>query len=265
MKTEYTIPVTNIELTTTGSIARITLRGEKGIQTLSSETRRRLLTVVEEVARSATSVVVFAAEGRTFIAGASIDELRQLNEQTGLEDSRCGQRLMSAIESLPQTTLCAIHAACAGGGTELALACDLRLAAEGAKIGLPETSIGILPGWGGTVRATQLLGSAAARRLILTGELIAADEALRIGLVDAVFPADQFREAVEARILQILTRAPQARRRVKHLLSELAAGRKNSAEQFEAEARAFAECYRTAEPQEGQTAFLEKRPAIWPK
>ena len=194
---------TQVDLSINGSVARILLRGEKGIQILSAETRQRLLAVVEEVANADCSVVVFAAEGRTFIAGASIDELRTQDEQSALQDSRFGQRLMSAIESLPQTTVAAIHGACAGGGTELVLACDLRFAAEAAKIGLPETSIGVLPGWGGTVRATQLLGMAVARRLILTGELVSADEALRVGLVDAVFPSERFTEEVDARVAQM--------------------------------------------------------------
>lgn len=254
---------TQVDLSINGSVARILLRGEKGIQILSAKTRQRLLAVVEEVATANCSVVVFAAEGRTFIAGASIDELRTQDEQSALQDSRFGQHLMSAIESLPQTTVAAIHGACAGGGTELVLACDLRFAAEGAKIGLPETSIGVLPGWGGTVRATQLLGAAVARRLILTGELVSADEALRVGLVDAVFSPEKFAEELEARVAQILTRGPQARRRAKHLLQQHAADGVNLAAQYDAEARAFAECYRTGEPHEGMSAFLEKRPPRW--
>lgn len=254
---------THIELMVVGPVARIILCGEKGIQILSTETRRQMLAVIEHVSRMDCSVVVFAAEGRTFIAGASVDELRSLDEVGALHDSHAGQRLMSAIEALPQTTIAAIHGACAGGGTELVLACDLRFAADGVKIGLPETSIGVLPGWGGTVRATRLLGAAVARRLILTGELIAADEALRIGLVDALFSAETFGDEVEARIAQILTRGPQARQRAKHLLRQHAADGVNLAAQYDAEARAFAECFRTGEPLEGMSAFLEKRPAAW--
>ena len=255
--------LTEIELTIAGPVARIMLRGDKGVQILSRATRQRLFEVLGDVEKTSTSVLVIAADGRTFIAGAAIDELRGLNEQSALEDSRAGQALMNRLESLPQTTIAAIHSACAGGGTELALACDLRFAAEGAKIGLPETSLGVLPGWGGTVRATRLLGVAVARRLILTGELICADEALRIGLVDAVFLPDRFREELEARVAQIVTRAPQARRRVKQLLRQHAADGVNLAKQFETEARAFAECYRTSEPLEGQSAFLEKRNPRW--
>ena len=256
---------TQVDLSLNGPVARILLSGEKGIQILSAQTRRRLLAVVEEVAKTDCSVVVFAGEGRTFIAGASIDELRTHDEQSALEDSRAGQRLMNAIEALPQTTIAAIHGACAGGGTELVLACDLRLAAGGVKIGLPETSIGVLPGWGGTVRATQLLGAAVARRLILTGELVSAEEAWRMGLVDAVFPPDQFSAEVEVCVAQVLTRGPQARRRAKHLLHQQSADGANLIAQYDAEARAFAECYRTGEPHAGMSAFLEKRPPNWVK
>jgi len=256
---------TQVELSLNGPVARITLRGEKGIQILSAETRRWLRDIVAQVATADCSIVVFAGEGRTFIAGASIDELRSLDEAGALKDSRAGQQLMSAIEELPQTTIAAIHGACAGGGTELVLACDLRFAAEGAKIGLPETSIGVLPGWGGTVRATHLLNPAVARRLILTGELIAANEALRIGLVDAVFPPETFSDGVEARIAQILTRGPQVRQRVKHLLRLHAVDGVDLTAQYDAEAQAFAECYRTGEPREGMSAFLEKRPVAWSK
>lgn len=254
---------TQVKLLVDGPIARITLQGDKGIQILSAAARRRLLEVVEQVSQSDCSVAVFAAEGRTFIAGANIDELRALNQQTAYEDSRAGQRLMTQIESMPQTTIAAIHSACAGGGTELALACDLRFAAEGARIGLPETTIGILPGWGGTVRATDLLGGAIARRLILTGELIPPAEALRIGLVDGVFLSEQFSFQIEKVIEQILKCAPQARHRVKHLLLEHLSQRVDVASRYEAEARAFSECYLTAEPVKGQSAFLEKRSAKW--
>ena len=256
---------TQVNLVLNGPIARITLQGEKGIQILSAVTRQRLLEIVEQVSQTDCSVAVFAAEGRTFIAGANIDELRSLNEASAYADSRAGQRLMNQIEAMPQTTIAAIHSACAGGGTELALACDLRFAAEGAKIGLPETTIGILPGWGGTVRATHLLGGAIARRLILTGELISATEALRIGLVDGVFLAEQFGFQIERLIEQVLKCAPQARRRVKHLMLQHVSQGAELTSQYEAEARAFAECYPTGEPLEGQAAFLEKRVANWAK
>ncbi|RMG41091.1 MAG: hypothetical protein D6725_02115, partial [Planctomycetota bacterium] len=192
---------------------------------------------------------------------ADIRELKRLDAATAVEDAYHGQGLMNRIAALPATTIAAIHAACAGGGCELALACDLRLAAERARIGLPETSIGMIPGWGGTVRTVRLLGGVVARRLILTGELLPAADALRIGLVDAVFPNDAFRQGVDGWIDRLLTRAPAARKTAKRLIRRLEAEDWDSA--FRAEAHAFASCYASGEPAEGMAAFLDKRPAAW--
>lgn len=253
---------TNVELAVADQVARVTFVGDKGIQLFSAATLAQLAEVVTEVEQNAeASVVVFEAAGRTYIAGADIKELSELNPETAETMSLEAQQIMTRISRLPATTLAAIHAACAGGGCELALACDMRMAADNAKIGLPETSLGVIPGWGGTVRAARLLGTAAARRMILTGELLVADEALRLGLVDSVSPADTFREAVEARVAQILLRGPHARRLAKHLLHTFEGP--DIDEQLRAEARAFAACYKTDEPAEGTAAFLEKRVPNW--
>ncbi len=243
-------------------VARISFASDTKVNLLSRAVRDELQHHVELLAeRDDVSVVVFQAEGPTFLGGADIRELKQLDPASALEDSRHGQTLMNRIAALPATTIAAIHAACAGGGCELALACDLRLAAERARIGLPETSIGVIPGWGGTVRAVRLLGSAAARRLILTGELLAAADALRIGLVDAVFPNNAFEQGVGAWIERLLTRAPEARKTAKRLIRQLEAEDWEAA--LRAEAHAFASCYTTGEAAEGLSAFLEKRPAAW--
>lgn len=253
---------TTVTFDITDPIARIRFVSDNGIHLLSASVRQELAAVLDRLdAEKHVSVVVFESEGRTFLAGADIDELRSLTRHTAAEWARSVQQLMSRIAHLPATTIAAIHAACAGGGSELALACDLRLAADAARIGLPETSLGLIPGWGGTVRASRRLGPAVARRLILTGELVAADEALRLGLVDAVAPNAEFRAAVDERIAQILTRGPQARAAAKELIAILEGTDIDG--QLEAEARVFAECYATCEPEEGTRAFLAKRAAAW--
>lgn len=253
---------TQVTLTTDGPVARVQLSGEKGVQLLGAETRARLHEVLEEIEQlPEINVVVFQAEGRTFIAGADINELRSLNAETGFENSQQGQALMNRVAALSATTIAAIHAACAGGGTELALACDMRIAAEDAVIGLPETRIGVLPGWGGTVRATRLLGSAAARRLILTGELVPASTALQLGLVDQVASEEEFREAVEERINLVASRGPHARAASKKLIAQFEGPEAQA--QFLAESKAFAERYPTGEPELGMTAFLSKIDADW--
>ncbi|MDA1165558.1 MAG: enoyl-CoA hydratase/isomerase family protein, partial [Planctomycetota bacterium] len=233
---------TQVALTTDGPIARVQLSGEKGVQLLGAGTRQRLHEVLEEIEQlSGINVVVFEAAGRTFIAGADINELRSLNPETGFVNSQQGQALMNRVAALSATTIAAIHAACAGGGTELALACDMRIAAEAAVIGLPETRIGVLPGWGGTVRATRLLGSAVARRLILTGELLPAAAALQLGLVDEVVSEAEFRSAIEERIRLVVSRGPHARAVSKKLIAQFEGP--DAEAQFLAESRAFADCY----------------------
>ncbi len=254
--------ITEVTLTTEGPVARVKLSGEKGVQLLGAQTRARLHAVLEEIEQlPEINVVVFEAVGRTFIAGADINELKSLNSETAFENSRQGQALTNRVASLSATTIAAVHAACAGGGTEIALSCDMRIAAEDAVIGLPETRIGVLPGWGGTVRATRLLGSAVARRLILTGELVPAATALQLRLVDQVVSEEEFREAVEERIKLVASRGPHARAASRKLIAQFEGP--DAEAQFLAESKAFAECYPTGEPELGMAAFLSKVDADW--
>lgn len=254
--------MTSVNLQIEESIARVRFVSENGIQLLTQDVRRQLGEIVTQIENdTAVSIVVFEATGRTFIAGADITELRQLTKDTAYESSRAGQRLMNRIEQLAATTVVAIHAACAGGGCELALACDLRIAAESAVIGLPETRIGVIPGWGGTVRAVEALGNQAARRLILSGELLSSDKALAIGLIHDVAPDDEFRDAVELLVESLLGRGPKARMRAKRIIQQFSGG--SNDKRFETEARKFASCFESDEPVEGMNAFLEKRSPNW--
>ena len=253
---------TTVELVREGAIARVRFRSENGVQLFSAATRQHLAAALDEFEQwPACRVAVFEADGRTFIAGADIKELRALNPETADALAREGQQLMQRISRLRPVTVAAIHAACAGGGCELALACDLRMAAQSARIGLPEVSIGVLPGWGGTVRAVRLFGGAVARRMILSGELFPAEAALHLGLVDSVADDDAFRNAVESRLQMLLTRGPTALQAVKRLIADFEGPQIE--EQLRAEAEAFAACYRSSDPVEGMTAFLEKRAPAW--
>lgn len=243
-------------------VARVMFRSENGVQLLSAATRDQLRLVLDVLEADETCrVVVFEAEGRTFFAGANIDELKQLTARDAYRFSREGQRLFQRIADLPMPTIAAVHAACAGGGCELSLACDIRLAGAGARIGLPEVTIGVIPGWGGTVRATRLFGPAVARRMILSGQLFPAAEAHALGIVHDVFPDSEFRDRVNGCIDQILKGGPLAVRSCKLMIGQFANVRGKG--DFRREARQFAACYHTAEPREGLGAFLEKRPADW--
>jgi len=253
---------TSVEHNRDGRTSRITFRSDSGIHILSHSTRQQLADVISEVeARTDCSVVVFEAEGRTFCAGADIKELRALTVETAERLSRDVHALFMRIEELDPVTIAAIHGVSAGGGTELALACDFRMATATTRIGLPEVSLGILPGWGGTTRAVALFGPAVAKRLILTGQLLSAQTAFQLGIVDTVVPDDAFRKAVEERIEHILACGPLALTRAKRLIHELA--RSTHETLFAKESHEFAQCFDTNEPLEGMTAFLDKRRPNW--
>jgi len=253
---------TRIQLRIEGPVARVDFVTENGVHVFSRETREEFAeTLTRLEADETTRVVLFSSEGRTFCAGADVYELRSLNAETAYTVAREGQELMARVERLRQVTVIAVHAACAGGGCELALACDLRLGATGCRIGLPETSIGVIPGWGGTVRTQRLFGPSVAKRIVLTAELWPGEQALALGLLHAVYPDEGFRDAVDNEVARLLTRGPEALVIGKRLLNEFTPG--DLDQQIEREAVEFAACYQTGQPQEGITAFLEKRAAQW--
>lgn len=243
-------------------VSRVVFQSENGIQILSRATLDQLKTVLKALKGDKTvRIVVFEAQGRTFLAGADLAELKALTRKTARRYAREGQQLFQRIADLPAISIAAIHATCVGGGLELSLACDVRLAAAGAMIGAPEVKLGLIPGWGGTVRSTLMFGAALAKRVILAGEHFSAAEALRLGVVDAVFPDNEFRAGVDARIAALLKAGPQAAVTAKRLIADIYAVELDDL--LEMEAQQFAACYTTGEPAEGIAAFLEKRPAAW--
>ena len=252
---------TNVTLTRDNGVARIVFEGPKGIQTLSLATRQQLRSLLQELAGDEQiRVAVFEGRGRTFIAGAEITELAELEEATALEVAREGQQLMQLVEDLPFVTIAAINGACAGGGCELALACDLRIIDEKAVIGLPEATLGIVPGWGGTVRARHLLGEANAKWLTMTGQLLSASDALRIGLANQVAAEGPLSDAVNVLLAQLRKSSPYSQRQLKQLYRTLCG---INPVHLEAEARTFAECFSKGQAKDGLAAFVEKRPASW--
>ena len=253
---------TNVVLNQSGPIARIRFEAANEIHILSADTRRLLSDIIGKLDHDPECrVIIFEARGRTFLAGADLAELQGLRQDTAQVFAEVGQELMNRIASLRAVTICAIQAACVGGGCELALACDFRLAATSARIGLPETSLGVIPGWGGTVRSSLLLGAPVARRIILTAELFPAEAALNLGLVDQVFADDRLESEVEALAQKLLTRGPQSLKRAKRLISQLTrAGFKKA---LAREARQFGACYASGEPAAGVAAFREKRAPAW--
>jgi enoyl-CoA hydratase len=247
---------------TRDGIRILTVDRPEKLNALNAAVQEDLAARVAEAEADATlrCVILTGAGEKAFIAGADIGELAKLTPLVGREHALRGQALLCRLENLPVPTIAAINGYAYGGGLELALACTLRVASENAKMGLPETSLGILPGYGGTQRLARLLGTARAAELVLTAEKgVTAAEAHRLGLVNRVVPAGQALTAALELAQAIARNGPVACR------SALDAIRRGVEmplpEGLEYEATLFGLCASTEDMREGMNAFLEKRPA----
>jgi enoyl-CoA hydratase len=207
--------------------------------------------------RSVRCVVLTGAGDRAFAAGADIKEMVDKSPEEGLGFGRLGHAMVNAVEGLPQPVVAAVNGFALGGGSEVALACDIRLASDNAVFAQPEVMLGIAPGWGATQRLPRLVGPGVAAELILTGRRVKADEALRIGLVNAVYPRDQLLPEATKLAKQIAGNSPLAVAAAKRLMQlafngQIAGG-------LETEVRLFGESFGTADQREGMRAFVEKR------
>ncbi|WP_426060752.1 enoyl-CoA hydratase/isomerase family protein [Hymenobacter sp. B1770] len=206
------------------------------------------------------AILLTGAGEKAFVAGADIGEFTQLDASESRSFAQRGQRILRQLEAMSVPVLAAINGFALGGGCELALACHLRVASEKASLGLPEVKLGIIPGYGGTQRLTQLVGRGKALELMLTGNPVPAAEALRIGLVNHVVSADQLLPFSLGILQQIVARAPIALAKV---IEAVAAAQDGNAEGYNVEARGFESCCHSADFREGVAAFLEKRPAAF--
>jgi enoyl-CoA hydratase/carnithine racemase len=244
-----------------GATAYITLNRPKVLNALNKATWEDLRTAFEDArADSAIRGVILTGAGdKAFIAGADIGELAQVSALEAEESSRFGQEVLNLIENLGKPVIAAINGFALGGGCETAMACTIRIAAGGgaARFGQPEVKLGLLPGGGGTQRLPRLVGKGRALQLILTGEIISAEEAYRIGLVNEVIAADQLIPRCEIILNQIFANAPFG---VKFSLEAVNKGLETSqAEGFSLEASYFGICAATQDKAEGTAAFLGKR------
>jgi len=208
-------------------------------------------------ATAAVKAVVVSGEGRAFVAGADIAEMKDKDAAAAREYSALGQAVFFELERLPQPTIAAVNGYALGGGCELAMACDLRIASERASFGLPEVTLGVVPGFGGTQRLPRLVGPAKAAELALIGELVDATEARRIGLVNQVVAPEELLPASLRMANLIASRGPIAVRLAKKaLLAGLEVDLQNGCR---LETELLAHCFATADQKEGMQAFLEKR------
>ena len=213
-------------------------------------------------ARDDASVRVLILTGsgeKAFVAGADINELAQQTPVNGKEFSLFGQGVFHLLETMGKPSICAINGFALGGGCELALSCTIRIASKTAKLGQPEVKLGIIPGYGGSQRMARLCGKGVAHELCLTGEMIAAEEAQRIGLVNHIYEPAELLPAAEAMAKKIIEKAPLA---VKYCMEAIERGVEMPQEEgLFLEATLFGLCCATEDMREGTKAFLEKRPA----
>ena len=251
----------NLTLEIRDRVAHLTVNRPEKLNALNSATLRELASVFESCAADpAVGVVILTGSGsKAFIAGADIAELSQQTPVAGRDYARFGQRLFSRIESLGKPVLAAVNGYALGGGCEIALACTLRFASTNAKFGQPEVNLGLIPGYGGTQRLSRLVGRGKAQELILTGEMIDAAEAHRIGLVNQVFAPEELISKTEAVASTLLSRGPLA---VRFAMEAIHLGLDMPLEQaLDFEATLFSVLCSSDDMKEGTRAFLEKRKA----
>lgn len=242
-------------------IAWITFNRPKVMNALSRKTIEELEhALIDARDDHAVRVVILTGSGeKAFVAGADINEIAQQNPVRGKEFSLFGQSVFHLLETIGKPSICAINGFALGGGCELALSCSIRLASKNAKLGQPEVKLGILPGYGGTQRLARLCGKGVAHELILTGEMIGAEEALRIGLVTRVTEPAELLPTAESIARKIIANASLA---VKYSMEAIERGMEMPQEEgLFLEATLFGLCCATEDMREGTRAFLEKRPA----
>ncbi len=251
----------NLLLERDGAVAVITVNRPKVLNALNAPTLDELRQALRAVAtdEAVRAVILTGAGEKSFIAGADINELAEQTPVTGREHAMRGQHVLSVIENLGKPVIAAINGFALGGGCELAMACSIRLAADTAKLGQPEINLGIIPGYAGTQRLARLVGRGRALEILLTGDMIGADEAFRLGLVNRVVPAAELMGAARALAAKLAAKAPVAMR---YILDAVNRGLDMPfAEAARFEATLFGLVAATEDMREGTRAFLEKRKA----
>jgi enoyl-CoA hydratase len=252
----------HVRLAVEDHVATVTIDRPDARNALDARVRAELKRVVERIGDSDVRVVVVtgAREAKAFVAGADVSELRERDAFEQREASR-RPRVYEAVADLPQPVIAAINGHALGGGCELAMACDVRIAHERAKLGQPEITLGIIPGGGGTQRLPRLVGEGQAMRLVLTGELVDAAEAADIGLVDVVCDDGEFEERVTEMAASMAANAPLALELGKEAVR--ASSRLGLEDGLDYEANLFVQLFASEDKNEGIDAFFEDRDPEW--
>lgn len=248
----------NLKYTREGDIAIITASRPKAMNALNTDLLVELGKAADLISEDRdVKVLIITGEGKAFVAGADIVEMKDFNSEKGREWGELGSTVFNKFEKLKIPSIAAVNGFALGGGCELAMCCDIRIASESAKFGQPEVGLGITPGYSGCVRLPRLVGPAKARELIYTGDLISAAEAERIGLVNKVVAAEQLMDSAMEMARKIASRAQIAVRYSKMAINRGMETDVETAIVFENQV--FALCFATEDQKEGMSAFIEKR------
>ena len=256
-----TVNFANLLYENQDGITVITMNRPKALNALNQETLDELNQVADMLAKDSTvQVVILTGSGdKAFVAGADIAQMQSMSAMEGRNFGKLGQAVFNKLENLPQPVIAAVNGFALGGGCELAMACDIRIASEKAKFGQPEVTLGITPGFAGTQRLPRLVGKGRAKQLLYTGDVIDAQEAYRIGLVNVVAPAEELMATAKVMAQKIQSRAAVAVQLCKAAVNEGLDTDLETGTAYEAEV--FGLCFATADQKEGMAAFTEKRKA----
>ena len=234
----------------------------KSLNALNSTVLKEIDHFVTNLDTTQTRVLIVTGDGeKAFVAGADISEMAHLYEKEGYEFSKIGAIAFRKLETLPIPVIAAVNGFALGGGCELAMACDIRIASNKAKFGQPEVGLGITPGFSGTYRLAKLVGQGYAKEMIFTGKAIRADEALKIGLVNAIYEPEELMDKAIEMAKTMIKNAPLAIKYAKQCINE--SYDLIAADAIELENTNFGKCFATEDQKEGMAAFLEKRQATF--
>lgn len=251
----------NLIVSIENGIGQITINRPSKLNALNVATIQELHLAFEDLDTNAeVKTILLTGEGeKAFVAGADISEFAHFSVEEGAQLAAQGQEvLFDFIENLKTPVIAAVNGFALGGGLELAMSCHFRIASDNAKMGLPEVSLGVIPGYGGTQRLPQLVGKGRAMEMIMTAGMITADEAHRIGLVNHVVPQAELVEFTKGIAIKIMKNSPVA---IAQAIKAVNANFKDGVDGFKTEIKSFGKCFGTEDFKEGTTAFLEKRKA----
>ena len=247
-----------VKFDTEGAVGVVTIERPKALNALNSEVLAELEACFDSIDTDVIRAVILTGSGdKSFVAGADIAEMSKLNPAEGEAFGKKGNDVFRKIETFPIPVIAAVNGFALGGGCEIAMSCDIRICSDNAMFGQPEVGLGITPGFGGTQRLARLIGAGMAKQLIYTARNIKADEAFRIGLVNAIYPQEELMPAAKKMAAAIAQNAPIAVRACKKAINDGLDAKMDDA--IVIEEKLFGSCFATHDQVEGMSAFLEKR------